>query len=385
MPAIHSHNVPDVRLFCAATLALLSAVSLLDAQDRIPKRPELPAAADTNDWEAYYDAGVDWLNNRDHANAEAAFYWSSRLNPRRAEPLYARYATAWARDVQRFTRYLSTDPRKPLPAEFQRIDSLRARAVVRNPLVFQSLIMAAFQELPGRWREDAMTHAWIAYGTLDFNMALASFEHAAERDHKLFAEVRYMRANTFVAMRELDSATSELTQLLDTLRHREEVETQRMFESKAFVYYAIGLLQAGRRNYPDARAAFQSALVEDLSFYPAHLALGQFAPDHATALRELEQAVAGGGSDAIAHLDYGTELLHAGRASDAATELQAAVTLEPYYADPYYELGEARLAQADSAAAIEAFRNYTARAPAKAQNLGIARQRLAALTHAKED
>ena len=375
-------------VFCATLISLCAVATLLSAQNRIPRRPSLPAAADSNDWEAYYDAGVEWLNNREHANAEAAFYWSSRLNPRRAEPFFARYATAWARDVQRFSRYLQHEPGKPLPPEFQSIDSLRYRAVVRNPLVFQGLILAAFQELPGRWREDAMTRAWIAYGTLDFSTALASFARALERDPKQFAEVHYMRANTFVATRQLDSATTELTLLLDTLRRREEAEVRPVYESKALVLYAIGLVQAGRRNNPAARAALEAALVEDLSFYPAHLALGQLATerrDEAAALGEFEQAVAGGGEDAIAHYEYGAALVRAGRAADGAAELQTAVRLEPYYADPYFWLGEARLAQHDSAAAVQAYQGYTARAAARAPNLGVARQRLAALGHPQEE
>jgi Tfp pilus assembly protein PilF len=275
-----------------------------------------------------------------------------------------------------------------LPAEFQAIDSLRYRAVVRNPLVFQGLIMAALQELPGRWSEDAMTRAWIAYGTLDFKTALASFSRAVDRDPKQFAEVHYMRANTFVATGQLDSATTELTQLLDTLRRREETELRRVYESKALVLYAIGLVQAGRRNTAAARAALEAALVEDLSFYPAHLVLGQLATDRrddATALREFEQAVAGGSGDAIAHYEYGTALVRAGRAAEAAAELQTTLRLEPYYADPYFWLGEARLAQTDSAAAVQAFQGYISRAPARAPNLGSARQRLAALGHPKEE
>lgn len=385
---MHARNLSGARLLGAATIMLWFVATGLAAQERIPKRPELPAAADSNDWEAYYDAGVEWLNGRAHAQAEAAFYWSSRLNPRRAEPFFARYATAWARDIQRFTRYLQHDPTKPLPPEFLRIDSLRYRAVIRNPLVFQGLILAAFQELPGRWREDAMTRAWIAYGTLDFAKALATFARALDRNHKHFAEVRYLRANTFVATRQLDSAAVELTELLDTLRRREEEELRLVYESKAFVQYALGLVQAGRRNYPAARTALESALVEDLSFYPAHLALGQLATerrDDAAALRELEQAVAGGGDDAIAHYDYGVALLRAGRAAQSAAELRIAVTLEPYYADPYFWLGEAHLAQNDSAAAAQAFQSYIARAAARALNLGSARQRLAALGYPKQE
>ncbi len=360
----------------------------LGAQERVPARPSLAATADTNDWEAYYDQGVEWLNNREHGRAEAAFYWSSRLNPRRAEPLFARWTVAWARDIQRFARYLGHDPEKPLPPELGRIDSLRYRALLRNPLVFQGLIMAAFQELPGRWRGDAWTHAWLAYGTLDFNEALASFARALRRDPKRFSEVRYMRATTFVAMGQLDSAAAELGALLDTLRRRDEEEVTPVYESKAMVQYAVGLLQAGRRNVAAARAALEASLVEDLSFYPAHIALGQLAVarvEPAVALQEFAQAAAGAANDPIARYEYGVALVRAGRAADGITELEATVALEPYYADPYYWLGEALLTQRDSAGALRAFRNYAARAAARAPELATARQRLAGLTPQNEE
>ena len=387
MRTIHLRNVSVVRGLCAA-LWLGAVTPLLPAQERIPRRPELPAAADTNDWEAYYDAGVEWLNNREHANAEAAFYWSSRLNPRRAEPLFARYTTAWARDIQRFGRYLQRDPEKPLAEEMQRIDSLRYRAVLRNPLVFQGLIMAAYQELPGRWSEDAWTRAWIAYGTLDFKGALAAFAQTLDRHPQRFTEVRYLRATTYVATGQLDSAATELNQLLDTLRHQDEEHLTNVYESKAFVLYAVGFLQAGRRQYGAARLALENALVEDLSFYPAHLLLGQLAAerrDEPAALREFELAVSGGPNDAIAHYDYGAALVRAGRSAEGAAELQTALNLEPYYADPYFWLGEARLAQSDSSGARQAFQDYATRAAANAPQLGIARQRITALARPREE
>jgi Tfp pilus assembly protein PilF len=380
----HLTNLSAIRVFCrvATVLALAAGMRSLAAQERIPGRPPLAAGADSNDWEAYFDHGVEWLNNRQHGRAEAAFYWSSRLNPRRAEPLFARWATAWARDVQRFTRYLEHDPEKPLPPELLRIDSLRYRALLRNPLVFQGLIVAAFQELPGRWRGDAWTTAWLAYSTLDFNKALWSFSRALSRDPKRFGEVRYMRATTYVAMGQLDSAAAELGALLDTLRRRDEEQLTDVYESKALVQYAVGLLQAGRRNLAAARAAFEGALVEDLSFYPAHMALAQLADgrgDPAVALQEFEQAAAGGANDPIARYEYGAALVRVGRAADGITELRAAVALEPYYADSYFWLGEALLTQKDSSAALQAFQSYAARAPVRAPSLSAVRQRLAVL------
>src|ERR1041384_1762718 len=66
-------------------LALACWPAVMPAQAE-PHRPALRAAADTNDWEACFDAGVAKLR-REPAEAEAAFYWASRPPPPRAEPL----------------------------------------------------------------------------------------------------------------------------------------------------------------------------------------------------------------------------------------------------------------------------------------------------------
>jgi hypothetical protein len=54
-----------------------------------PPRPQLPRGADPNDWEAYFDLG-DARFQRAPREAAAAFYWASRLDPTRSEPLFAR-------------------------------------------------------------------------------------------------------------------------------------------------------------------------------------------------------------------------------------------------------------------------------------------------------
>ena len=379
MSALRSATI----LWALATLA----AQPLRPQDRRPRRPPLPAPADTNDWEAYYDAGVEWLNQRHHADAEAAFYWASRLEPRRAEPLFARWATAWARDNERFGRYLEQDPDKPLAPETARIDSLRYRALLRNPLVFQGLIVAAYIELPGRFRDDTWTRAWLEYGTTDFQAALASFGLALKRNPDRYGtEARFLRATTYVALHQLDSAAAELQALLASLHRHEEERLLHIYESKALLYYAMGLLQASRQDPTAARAAFEAALVEDLSFYPAHLALGQLnsGRDPAGSLHELEQA-AGGANDPVAHYEYGAALTRAHRSPEGTAELRVAIGLEPYFADPYFWLGEALLTQRDSTGALAAFQSYMARAAARAPQLGTARARVAALQQPREE
>jgi tetratricopeptide (TPR) repeat protein len=65
------------------------------------------------------------------------------------------------------------------------------------------------------------------------------------------------------------------------------------YEPKAMAEYTIGYIYFVMNRRDEARAAFGRALTEDLSFYPAHVALGEIARvsrDSATALQELQLA-----------------------------------------------------------------------------------------------
>src|SRR4051812_47034661 len=55
--------------------ALLGIASLAAAQGNTPRRPSLEADADTNHWQAYYDAGSRFLSS-DPRKAADAFYWA---------------------------------------------------------------------------------------------------------------------------------------------------------------------------------------------------------------------------------------------------------------------------------------------------------------------
>jgi hypothetical protein len=83
---------PLIRI--AVVVATAVSSTLAHAQ-REPARPELPRGADANDWEAYFDLGERHFWYRP-AQAAAAFYWASRLDPTRAEPLFARWAAFYA-------------------------------------------------------------------------------------------------------------------------------------------------------------------------------------------------------------------------------------------------------------------------------------------------
>lgn len=375
-------------LGAVAALGYIWLAPPLSGQGGALDRPTLPGRADTNDWQVYYDYGVESLNARRGEHARAAFYWASRLDPRRAEPLIGQWAAAWASDVGRFERYLRLDPGKPLPAEMQWIDSLRSRALLRNPLVLQGLILVAWDLLPGRWSRDPMTRGVLAYGRGDFDRAIELFGRVPPNDLGRASELHYLRATAYVALGRIDSAAVEIERLAVLLSQHRERNLITVYDSHALLQYTRGLLDMVRGNAAAAREAFQRAVVEDLTFYAGHLQLGMLAQQErqtALALQEFARAAALGGGDVVVRYEYGAALARAGRAADAVRELQAAVALEPLWADPYFLLGEVYAAAHDTAAAVAAYSAFTARAPERVPGLARARARLAALRSSPQD
>lgn len=350
------------------------------AAQKEPARPSLKSPADTNDWEAYFDAGVAKLR-RHPLEASESFYWASRLAPDRAEPLMAGWVAFFLRDQDLWIGYLRGERNILRLPDVIRADSLRFRAYLRNPFVHQGLIVLLFEQLPGRFRTDAATKGWIAYAAGDLAAAAGLFGEAIAADSMKNRWVRQLRAGALVNLGQLDGALAEMQGLLRQLR-REDSVLVRSYESKEMVLYSIGLLYAGRGRSIQARDAYREALVENLAFAPAHRALAALATrqqDRTTAVSELSQAVELSGEDPVLRFEYGDALLAAGKPADAIPELRRAVSQEPWWADPYFSLGKALEATGVPDQAVAAYRMYLARATRVAVMRSLAQGRINAL------
>jgi tetratricopeptide (TPR) repeat protein len=322
--------------------------------------PRLPRDADPNDWEAYFDLGVRLLG-RDSEAAEAAFTWSSKLRPDRAEPLFARWCAFFASDGRRFEQYLNGDEDTMHDAKVKRADSVRAAAFRRNPFVHQGLEIMAFNALPGRFRDDDITRAWLSLGKGDLAPALDWFGHLVQRDPDKFGYLRFVRASAFVNTARNDSARAELEALLAQLRARDEKVLGDGYESKELLEYALGLIHLHSGRPQAARAALETALVENPGFAPAHAVLGQMADaarDSARALQELALAVELQPDDAPYRMAYAAALVRARRPREAIAQLEQAVAIAPLYAEPYYLLAGALGPVGDAAGASERYGQF---------------------------
>lgn len=320
-----------------AISALCLTASAASAQ-KAPKRPELFAGADTNSWFAYYQAGLSDLRRRpDKASDE--FYWAARLNPNAPEPLYGTWVAYWKKRPDRFWDYLAGKKFVVESKDVQRIDSLRLKALGRNPMMYQGLWITLFEDEGPIMSSDPAIQGLLAYAHGDPARAAERFGKAVKsRDNRGY---RYDRALALYQIAAYDTAAAELQLLLDDMKSREEKKLVRMYESKQMFQYGIAILMIAKGDTAAAREALGKALTEDLSFAPAHIELAHLAAasgDTATAIQELSQAVEIDSTDANAHYELGVHLMMMNRTDDAQTHLRKAITLEPFYAQPYFPL-----------------------------------------------
>jgi tetratricopeptide (TPR) repeat protein len=354
--------------------------------------PQLEAGADPRDPRAYYDHGIELIV--EHPDSAAiAFYWASKLDPTWAEPMYARWVALHLTDRRRLYRYVRDDEDVIASPEIQRIDSLMYRALQLNPFFFRRLEylwnetwwreavrsearVARYSDIRLNTILDSLlkvdTTAWVgafsAYSNRRFTTALSNYAKLLNDEDFDRARVLTRRGQVFFLNRQYDSSYASFNQAIEELQQRDEDELVIVYESKAMLEYCAGVALESTHKRDAAREAYSRALVEDLSFYPAHERLGALAiaeGDTLTAVSEFELAAESDPTAIEPLLSLGGTLYALGRYEEATTYLQRAIEIEPYYADSYYVQGLVLEALGDKGGALSSFNTFVGLAKAR--------------------
>jgi tetratricopeptide (TPR) repeat protein len=359
--------------------AALAVTLPLAAQQKIPERPKLPKDLDTLDARAYYT----WANDTqsDWKKKAVAFSWASRLDP--DEFLYrvavyygllGRQSPEWRSEYLRGTKYVVKSK------EAHQIDSVWQAVLIRHPFPIRAANCYLAEGLERN--RDRFLVGLIQYENGCYGAADDAFAEALAKDSSQIG-IHLWRANASYYLGRYDQALVETQIVIDTLRARDAKYLTRVYESKEMLEYAVGMihLRAGR---PDAaREAFGRALTENLSFYMAHARLGDIALGQGrlqAAATEYGMAAELAPDDATMHYYLGATLVMMRLFKQAEPPLREAVRLEPYWAQPYFQLALALEGQEKYGEAVTEFEAFLARCPQR-----LKREAEEARTHLAED
>ena len=372
-------------------------------------RPPLPVGADTNDFTSYVEAGNKLLD-RNPEKAIPYFRFAGVLDPQVPEPFYGERIAILLSDRSRLLYYMRGDRKvHELPA-IKRADSLQALALTRAPLFFRrydrKLLTAFFEAaikrsaqssgMNGedesemrfemmRWLDspDAppVLRAWFAYSDGDFRRSARLYADAIRKAKKsergdLLAE----RARVMAHIGASDSAVAIFRESMAADSARDKDRLVFAIDSRAQMEHILGALLESEGDTAGAREAYERALTQDLTYFPAHIALGTLAysrHDTATATHELREAMQLASDDPSTHYTYGLVLATTGNVAEGVNELLKARELAPLWAEPYILLARLHDA-ADMRTEAEPFwRDFLARASQRHPGRPMAEERLA--------
>lgn len=345
----------------AAVLAglVLAWAPLAEAQrkSKPPKRPRLELQRDSNDWRSYQISGVELIDAKPK-QARVFFEWAARLNPARAEPLYALAVITEKDEPMRLA--LERDPFM----HFGRIRSYRIQG--DDPRHVFGLRNLGWYDLSSGQLDSARVH----------------FQAAAKR----WPDDQSLLWGLALAYRDAgfpDSAEYAIARQRDRLRTDVASKNSLAVLSLPFFEYMIGRAYANANRMDDARAAYERALSEDLSYHPAHVGLALVAMAHrdtAAALGEWDLAVSLAPEEASYRVAYAVLLSAAGRHAEARTQAEAAIESAPFYAAARFARARALDALDEVTAARDAYRDYIAHASrAEEQGIALAQERIGTL------
>ena len=354
--------------------AAIIAVSSLAAQEPLG----LPAEADPNDWQSYYQEGFRHMRTRPD-RAELYFIRAARLEPSVAEAYVARFAAWWAARPELWRMWVREDRLALDDSGVQAAEAWLAKAYLINPFLQPTILQLAS---PGWTRHPPDIPLWrgvASYVQGRWRESTEEFTRALRRGDDHWSAY-YWRALAYVQLGKTDSAGRDLQAVLDSIGRYEETHTLHGDLGSAELYYTLGLLRLKTEDRASAKAALEQTFVRNLSFYMGHQHYGNILVaegDTAGAIREYALAIQIQPADEVLRFNYGTILLQAGRVDSAAAQFREAVRLNPDYAPPYFNDA---LALERAGHAIEArsmYEDFLARAPARMnQQIAFARQRL---------
>ncbi|HEX6040850.1 tetratricopeptide repeat protein [Longimicrobium sp.] len=394
------------RILLSALLVLAAAPAAAQRAGDVPRRPALPAAADSNDARSYMELGERLLNQRPRDAADA-FYWAFQLNPTLSDALYGRYTALLMTDPRRLVSYWEGERRTLRRADVQAMDSLYFRALTMDPFLYRRFEAGLFRFYMESWVRQELDASggmhipetelqrYVSNAIMDGGPYVQAREAYARGSHedalRLYADaisktrrksgLRADRARLLAHLQSWAPALQEMTQSLEELRREDERDVVYLYESKALMEHGIGLLNERMGNLPAAREAYGRALTEELTYYPAHVRMATLAlteGDTAAAVAEFDLAAQATSEPSVLYA-YGAMLTQIGRYDDAARQFERVIGVAPYYAEPYFGLGMVRDAQGNPSGAADAFRQFLSRARQNHGRRPHAEQRLQAI------
>ncbi len=302
--------------------------------------------ADPNDVVACYNVGLAHLSKKHYDEALGYFKQCIIKSPEFSLAHFAIYCTEYRMDKKLYDASVAEEPDSTMQARIDSVQQHLTTAFLYDPF-FDWKVATVLLEARGSTIDPLMK---VLYELLYDGFEAFFLGHYQKAVEKLsysienlpsFHQARYFRGLAYAQTKEYDAAIIDFNTLIDSVDSYNKKKILPVYLKTTDLYYLLGHAHFQNNEPEKARTAFQNILMQDMSYYMAHVQLAriyQSKKDYGNAIRELDAAIFTKPNDPLLYYNKGVYFSSIGKFEPSIAEYNQAIKFNPYDYKAHYNV-----------------------------------------------
>ncbi len=327
-------------LQCANSPGIEIAESIEELQQRV--------FADSNDPIAYYNLSLGYISKKKYESAQAALDQALTIDPGFAEAHFAKYCVSYLQNRDKYDRQSDDKRMRDTSILVKTIDGHLTKAQLNNPFFDWRIATILLKSRPSSNDPEvqAFIDAYYEYIVSGFRMfTLGQYAESVDKLSQTleiipnYTQAYMVRGYANAQLGRYDSAIVDFERVIEKLDDYNKNRLLPVYINTAEIKYVEACAYVLKKDYQKAEQIFKAVLLEDFSFYMAHIQMSRMFMKlgmHKQALSEAEAAVMIRPEDPLLHYDKAIVLTALKDYEAALIEYDEVIKLNPRNCKAYY-------------------------------------------------
>lgn len=306
---------------------------------------------DPNNAVSHYNLGLAHLSQDNYDDALSCFYNCIERDPMFGLAHFAIYCTEYKKDKQLYRESLKDDPAEQYLTKIDSVQNHFQKAFFYDPFFDWSLmtiLMESKEHSADLYTQELLDLIYEIYYDGFEAFFLGKYETAIEKLNfqikmlPQFHLARFFRGLAYSQIKDYDASINDFTVLIDSLESYNKNKILPIYLETSELYYLVGNAYKLKGDLTNAQTAFQKILLQDMSYYMAHVQLAwiyEQKKDLRRAIRELDAALYVDPDNPVLHYNKAVYLSATGNIPGSIKEYTRATELNKYAYKAYFNLG----------------------------------------------
>ncbi len=355
-------------------IVIISSCSMpgIEIKESVEQLKEI-AKTDPNDCVHSYNLGVKYLSTGEADSAMIEFDKAIKLNPHFSLAYFGNYCAEASKEPRSFGNLIDANVSdKESEIFFDTSKTALRKAFVYDPYFDWKVYAIILKPQATMNFIEGILFNYIYKG-----IQLFIFEQYDESIKELtealeivpnYYRLKFFRGLSFSKTKQFDSALCDFKDIIDSVETQNKEDVSYRFLNPADYYYIIGYTYLQLDSLSQAEEYFQKTIMNEMSYYMAHFQLSNIynkRKQFEEAATELDAAILLEPNDAVMHYNKAVFLAQMKKTEQAIQSYKKSIEINPYYTKSYFNLALIYESKGKKNEAIDCYKKFIQYSPKK--------------------